>query len=127
MALKSFDHVNISFPRGRENEARDYYLGLLGMNEIPKPEPSANRGGAWFVAGNLSIHISPEDDFKPSKQAHMAIICDEYTALRAKLETNGYEIKDDDELEGVNRFFTFDIFGNRIELIDNDSPAYKNG
>ena len=50
-------HVNISMPRGCEDVARSFYSGLLGLSEIPKPEPLRARGGVWFDAGGLDIHV----------------------------------------------------------------------
>ena len=48
MTILSIDHVQIAMPVGEEKEARDFYVGLLGFSEIPKPPELAKRGGAWF-------------------------------------------------------------------------------
>ena len=34
------------------------------------------------------------------------------------IQENGIEVIEDDELEGANRFFTSDPFGNRLEFIE---------
>jgi hypothetical protein len=36
-------------PRGREDAARSFYAGLLGMTELAKPPLLAVRGGCWFA------------------------------------------------------------------------------
>ena len=54
-------HINISMPKGNEAIARSFYAGLLGLREIPKPEPLRVRGGVWFDAGGLDIHVSVEE------------------------------------------------------------------
>ena len=35
-------------PAGEEPAAREFFVGVLGMEEIPKPPVLAARGGAWF-------------------------------------------------------------------------------
>lgn len=39
----SIDHVQLAMPKGSENLARGFYRDMLGMKEIPKPEPLAGR------------------------------------------------------------------------------------
>ena len=54
-------HINVTMPKGAENIARSFYSGLLGLREIPKPELLRGRGGLWFDADGLDIHLSPEE------------------------------------------------------------------
>jgi hypothetical protein len=44
-------------PEGKERAAREFYQGLLGLNEVPKPENLAGRGGCWFEANGVKIHL----------------------------------------------------------------------
>ena len=48
MTVIAIEHVQLAMPPGREEEARAFYAGLLGMVEVPKPAHLAARGGAWF-------------------------------------------------------------------------------
>jgi len=57
-------------PRGEEQSARDFYAGLLGLVEIPKPADLAALGGVWFRCGELQVHLGVEDPFRPAKKAH---------------------------------------------------------
>ena len=66
------DHVQIAAPPGCEAEARRFYGGLLGLEEIEKPEPLQARGGVWFRAGDRQLHIGVEQDFAPARKAHPA-------------------------------------------------------
>ncbi len=59
-------------PAGEEETARQYYSGLLGMEEIPKPPELAKRGGCWFKSGSVQVHLGVEADFHPAKKAHPA-------------------------------------------------------
>ena len=54
-------HVNVTMPKGSEDIARLFYTGKLGLREIPKPEPLRVRGGVWFDAGGLDVHVSVEE------------------------------------------------------------------
>ena len=44
-------HVQITVPEGREDDARVFYCGVLGLQEAPKPEALAGRGGFWLQVG----------------------------------------------------------------------------
>ena len=48
-------------PAGMEKAARDFYQGLLGIPEVPKPPELAKRGGAWFESGPLKTPPMGED------------------------------------------------------------------
>jgi catechol 2,3-dioxygenase-like lactoylglutathione lyase family enzyme len=111
------DHVQLAMPSGREAEARAFYAGLLGMSELPKPEPLATRGGCWFAAGAVQLHLGVEADFRPAKKAHPALLIADYDAFCARLRAAGVVVADDLELADVVRANVHDPFGNRIELI----------
>jgi catechol 2,3-dioxygenase-like lactoylglutathione lyase family enzyme len=108
------DHVQLAIPPGGEAAARAFYGELLGLVEIPKPEPMRARGGMWFEGG---IHLGIEEGMRPSVKMHPALVVDDLDALVRKLVAAGYEWKPSDELPGVVRGHTKDPFGNRIELV----------
>ena len=115
--IVGIDHVQVAMPKGSEAEARAFYGGLLGMEEVAKPEPLAARGGCWFATADHQIHMGVETDFRPAKKAHVALNTTGLDALRARLEKAGYETYEDIDVDRRKRFFTHDPFGNRIELI----------
>lgn len=116
------DHVQLAMPAGGEDAARTFYGGLLGLTEVPKPAPLAARGGCWFVgagAGSgVAIHLGVDADFMPARKAHVALLVDDLAGLRATLDDAGANTIDDDSPFGVRRFYAFDPFGNRLELVD---------
>ena len=77
MPVTRIDHVQLAMPAGREDDARAFYAGLLGIPESPKPAHLAKRGGCWFESGDLKIHLGVEQDFRPAKKAHPALIVDD--------------------------------------------------
>ena len=117
MRVRRLDHVLLEMPAGRESEAREFYQGLLGIPEAPKAPALAARGGCWFEDGELKVHLGVEKNFAPARKAHPAFIVDDLSALEAALRSAGYPIAHDEPLEGYDRLFVNDPFGNRIELM----------
>jgi catechol 2,3-dioxygenase-like lactoylglutathione lyase family enzyme len=118
MEIIGIDHVQVAIPANKETELRDFYGGILELKELPKPEHLAERGGAWFLCGTLQLHLGVEKDFRPAKKAHPALLVTGLKNLLTRLSENGYEIKYDEAIEGYDRAFTADPFGNRIELME---------
>ena len=117
MKVLGIDHVQLAMPVDREDEARAFYTGILGLRELPKPAALSKRGGAWFACGTLQLHLGVETDFRPAKKAHPALRIEDFDALITALQHAGYETKDDTSIPELRRAFTCDPFGNRIELI----------
>ncbi len=115
--LLGLDLVQLAMPRGEEDLAERFYCGQLGLERLPKPQPLAARGGCWFSNGPVVLHLGVEDEFRAARKAHPALVVDDLGALRAQLESAGYDVRPDDELPGVERCYVDDPFGNRIELI----------
>lgn len=111
------DHMQIAIPVGGEPTAIEFYNGVLGLPQLPKPEPQALRGGCWFQAGPTQIHIGVEADFRPAKKAHPALIVRGLDTLVEALKAAGHDVRAGDTIDGVTQTFTDDPFGNRIELV----------
>ncbi len=119
MSILSIDHVQIAMPIGEEENARAFYINVLGFVEIPKPAELAKRGGGWFQSGNVQLHLGVEADFKAARKAHPAFIVSELDTLIAKVQEAGYETDaSQPPLDGYKRAHIFDPFGNRIELME---------
>ena len=116
--LVGVDHVQLAMPRGGESEARGFYQGILGLEERPKPPVLAARGGCWFSNDRVTLHLGVEDDFRPARKAHPALVVEDLDALCASLRRPGTSVRFDDEVPGVRRCYVDDPFGNRIELIE---------
>ena len=111
--------MQIAAPAGCEEEARRFFGGLLGLQEVEKPEPLRARGGAWFALGDRQLHVGVEPDFAPARKAHPAFRVDaeELDRLAESLAAAGEQVRWDDELPGFRRFYTADPWGNRIEIL----------
>jgi catechol 2,3-dioxygenase-like lactoylglutathione lyase family enzyme len=117
MPVLRLDHVQLAMPPGKEAEAVSFYEGILGIPHVEKPPHLAVRGGCWFESAAAKIHLGVENDFRPAKKAHPALIVDDVEALAAVLELAGHVVVDDEPLEGYDRVYVSDPFGNRIELM----------
>lgn len=114
----SLHHLQLAMPPGEEDTARSFYGKLLGLDEVPKPEHLAKRGGCWFNGPELELHLGVEADFRPARKAHPAFSVRGLHALRENLERAGVQIVEDTQLDGHERFYAFDPFRNRFEFIE---------
>jgi catechol 2,3-dioxygenase-like lactoylglutathione lyase family enzyme len=105
-------------PRGKEDEARHFYSGLLGIPEVAKPAELAARGGVWFARDGLKVHLGVEDDFRPARKAHPAFLVRGLRVMVPALREAGVEVIDDELLPGYARVYVTDPFGNRLELME---------
>jgi catechol 2,3-dioxygenase-like lactoylglutathione lyase family enzyme len=123
--LAAIDHVQLGMPAGGEAEARSFYCDILGLREIAKPPVLAARGGCWFAARGVAIHLGVEPDFRPSPKSHPGFVVDSLTAARERLVAAGVRIIEDDATVEIDRCYIRDPFGNRIELIDATDAGFS--
>lgn len=117
------DHVQVGCPPGGEQRQRDFYTGILGWPELPKPPLLAIRGGCWFQVPGVGgppgeLHVGIEQDFHPALKAHPAFVVDIDTTAEA-LNAAGLVLEwaDPAEIPGRRRFHTHDGVGNRLEFL----------
>ncbi|PWI05797.1 glyoxalase [Streptomyces sp. NWU339] len=116
--LAAVDHVQLAAPPGSEDRLRVYYADVLGMTEVPKPSALAVRGGCWFRAGGVQLHLGIEDDFRPAGKAHPGLRVTGIEAYAARLACHGAPVIWDDDLPGHRRFYSEDPVGNRLEFLE---------
>jgi catechol 2,3-dioxygenase-like lactoylglutathione lyase family enzyme len=116
-AIVGIDHVQLAMPAGREDEARQFYAGLLGIPERAKPADLAARGGAWFESETVKLHLGVEADFRPARKAHPALLVRDLRALVDRLRQAGVPVIEE-PLAGHHRVYVADPFGNRLELME---------
>jgi catechol 2,3-dioxygenase-like lactoylglutathione lyase family enzyme len=112
------DHVQLAMPANGEARAREFYGDLLGLTEIPKPPHLARRGGLWFRCGDLQLHLGVEADFRPARKAHPALLVRDLPGVIRACAAAGFALSEDEPLEGFDRVFVADPFGNRLELLE---------
>lgn len=112
------DHVQLAMPVGEENKARDFFVHVLKFKETPKPISLRARGGVWFQAGSVHIHLGVEHPFAPAKKAHPAIRVKNIAVMKDHLIKENIDFSVDVDLPGANRFYLSDPFGNRLEFLE---------
>jgi catechol 2,3-dioxygenase-like lactoylglutathione lyase family enzyme len=115
--LPRLHHVHLTLPVGGEPEARRFYGELLGLPEVPKPPELEGRGGVWFQLGDAQLHLGIEE-MGPASRRHVALLTDNLQGLRRRLQAAGVESEEAISLEGMERFYCRDPFGNRLEIVE---------
>lgn len=116
--LGPLHHVQLAVPAGAEDLCRAFWGEILGMTELVKPPALAARGGCWFRAGDLEVHLGVEPGFRPAAKAHPGILVRGLRALAERLEACGHEVTWDDGFPGYARCYAFDKVGNRLEFLE---------
>ena len=114
--ITGIDHVQIAVPHAQEAETLAFYRDVLGLAEIAKPAQLAGRGGAWFLAGGLQLHIGVDPEPSPRSKRHVCFLVADLAVARAAALAAGLAIADDEPADGLVRFFIRDPAGNRIEV-----------
>lgn len=125
MRFRAIDHVQLAMPAGREDEARRFYRDILEMDEVPKPEHLAQRGGVWFRSGDVSVHLGVDPNFRPATKAHPAFVCEKYAEFLHRLKERDVVVVPDEQLVDGRRAHCYltDPFGNRIEIIEEEPSS----
>jgi catechol 2,3-dioxygenase-like lactoylglutathione lyase family enzyme len=116
--VEGVHHVQLAMPPRGEAEARRFYGEVLLFDEVPKPEHLAARGGCWFRSGPFELHLGVEEGFRASAKAHPAVRVLGLAELRAYVEAAGVAVETDTDLDGHERWYVRDPFGNRLEFIE---------
>jgi catechol 2,3-dioxygenase-like lactoylglutathione lyase family enzyme len=116
-------HMQLAMPVGEESAAREFFVGVLGMEEVAKPPVLAARGGAWFISGGLELHLGVEEDFRPSLKGHPGILVENIDEIVRRLAAGGQEVTWDGDFPGFRRVYAADPFGNRLEFLQPDGSG----
>jgi catechol 2,3-dioxygenase-like lactoylglutathione lyase family enzyme len=111
-------HVNVTVPRSVEADTKHFYGVVMGMTEVPKPESSRGRGGAWYQLGPVQLHLSVEDGAgENTSKRHVCYTVHDLNEAESRFRQAGVEILPDDlPMPGWRRFYVRDPGGNRLEI-----------
>ena len=115
----NFHHVNVTVPRSLEDAAKHFYGTVMRLQEVPKPEASRGRGGAWYQLGPMQLHLSIEDGLGADchSKRHVCYTVENLAEAEDQFRNAGVEILPDDiPTPGWSRFYVRDPGGNRLEI-----------
>jgi catechol 2,3-dioxygenase-like lactoylglutathione lyase family enzyme len=120
MAIVRLQHVNVTVPPAAEVATKRFYGEILGLEEIPKPEESRGRGGAWYDMNGVQLHVSLEKGVSnDNAKRHFCLTVSDLVECGRQLELAGIEVYPDDQpIEGWPRFYVRDPGGNKIEIAE---------
>jgi catechol 2,3-dioxygenase-like lactoylglutathione lyase family enzyme len=125
MIVSHVDHVQLAAPPACETAAREFFGGVLGLQEIEKPAALQARGGCWFKIGSRQLHVGVDAAFRPATKAHIAFAVRDIDAAHDALVKAGVRCVWDEELSSVRRFYANDPWGNRLEFTEPTSTSAK--
>jgi catechol 2,3-dioxygenase-like lactoylglutathione lyase family enzyme len=118
MPIRSLHHLTFTVPKGALSEARNFYCGVLGLDEIDRPEHLQGQSGFWLQLSNLQLHVGTEAGVdRHATRAHFGFDVGDLEAWRGRLARHGVSVIETSAIPGVQRFLVDDPFGNRIELV----------
>ena len=110
-------HLNVTVAPALEDAAKHFYGTVVGMKEIPKPESTRGRGGAWYELGTLQLHLSREQIDETRSKRHICLAVEDLELARNSFANAGVEILPDDKpIAGIDRFYVRDPGGNLLEI-----------
>lgn len=115
----SIHHVNVTVPKSLEDAAKHFYGVVMRLKEVPKPESSRGRGGAWYQLGEMQLHLSIEDPLRQdcTSKRHVCYTVSNLAEAEKRFREAGVEIVPDDQpTPGWSRFYVRDPGGNRLEI-----------
>jgi catechol 2,3-dioxygenase-like lactoylglutathione lyase family enzyme len=120
IGITKFHHVNVTVPRALEQAAKDFYRSALGLEEVPKPEATRGRGGAWYQFGDVQLHLSVEEDGeRKATTGHICFLVRDLKQAERHLASAGIEILPDPRPDpGTHRFYVRDPGANLIEIAE---------
>ena len=117
---RRLNHITLAVPAGEHEQVRDFYGGLLGLEEIPRPAAlNAVYDLMWFKFLDILLHI----DFTPpwttsAENRHIALEVHALPAIRRYLESHGATLREAVPMADRERFYLLDPFGNYFELLE---------
>lgn len=115
LEIKHLDHILITIPTGTSEAARRFYTTTLQLDEIPGDHP---HGAIWMKIGNIELHIREEEGHQYNSARHSAFVVQNLSQAKSFLQKVEVELSYSSIIEGRDRCFFRDPWGNRFELIE---------
>ncbi len=120
LIYKRTDHINICVPVERLEEARLFYINVMGLKQIQRPDVFGVPGH-WFTWADIELHIGIEP-VSPRSARHTAFEATDIEVARIWFAEHGIKLYEEPLIPGRARFTFYDPFGNRLELLEYVAP-----
>ncbi len=114
--IERADHIHICVVPERLYEAKQFYMEVIGLELIDRPDKLFSSEGYWFNIGDIQLHIGVEASTIKTIR-HTAFAVNNIGAARKQLNNYAVEIIEEPHIPGRKRFAFIDPFGNRMELL----------
>ena len=114
MELLGVHHISLNVADAAEAER--FYLDVLGLAKLPRPD--FGFPGSWLgLPDGRQVHLIQTDDWVAPKGQHFALHVADLDAVRDELMANGVKVSKVSDIAHVGRQCFFkDPAGNSIEL-----------
>jgi catechol-2,3-dioxygenase len=128
MAAIGFNHYNLRAPRELMDRLRDFYCGVVGLQQGKRPDLGSF--GYWLYAGgDCVLHLSEAraDESRLTHTSttfdHVAFTCTDRAAMEASLHRHNIPFSRGQVAElGIHQLFLQDPGGNGVELSFKENP-----
>lgn len=115
ISFKRLDHILITIPPGTRHDAKKFYAEVLGLNNIEGNHPN---GAIWLTIADIELHIREEENHPVNSSRHPAFEVDDLDAAKLFLQKQSIPLSYSTDIDGRERCFFRDPWGNRFELIE---------
>lgn len=119
--ITHIDHVTLIVTD--VHKARAFYGSVLGLKEIAPPK-TFDFIAMWFDLGGQYLHLLQKPFPDSISPRHLCFHVSDITAARQHFQTLNLPMDETVKIPGCDRFFICDPDGNRIEILEWQSP-YK--
>jgi catechol 2,3-dioxygenase-like lactoylglutathione lyase family enzyme len=117
---RKLNHITVAVPAGEHERVRAFYGGVLGLEEIPRPD-ALNKvyDLIWYKFLDILLHLDFTPPWvTPAENRHIALEVGDLPAIRRYLESKGATIREAVPMPDRDRFYLLDPFGNYFELLE---------
>ena len=107
---KRLNHITVAVPAGEHDKVREFYAGVLGLEEIPRPD-ALNKvyDLMWFKFLDILLHLDFSPPWvTPAENRHIAVEIENLPTVRRYLESQRAEIREAVPMPDRDRFYLLD-------------------
>ena len=108
-------HVTLELRREDWPAAKAFW-SIVGFDEVEPPGTLGERS-AWVERSGTQIHHQWQDDPVIPPEGHAAVVVEDWDAVVARLQDEGYEVNERPRHWGAARCFVRGPGGHRVELM----------